>query len=181
MSAAGADRTPETAFQVNRITAWIWVIFGFAAALYGIAIVVYFAYLTEDVVAPVKVSVAVCGGVLTFIGQYFAREALCRLRDPQAPIVIGLAGLHDRALTAHPVPWSAISGVAIRFANRGGRFVALEIAPAALDTSGAHLGPRIEALFNRALGYPGFRIHMLGVKADPDRLIAAITPYARVG
>jgi hypothetical protein len=180
MSPLHQTTTPETVFAVSRVTATLWVIFGGAAALYGVAIVIYFGYFAEDAGASIKASVAFCGGVLVFIGQYFAREALRRLRGGQAPIVIGPAGLHDRELSERPVPWSAISSVAIRTAPRGGRFVVLEIARGAVDASGVRLAPRVEAPCNRALGYPGYRIHMLGVNADPDSLVAAMAPYVAV-
>lgn len=181
MIAPRAARTPETVFAVNRFTATLWVVFGFAAVLQGVATAAYFIYWARAVDAPLGAVVAACGGALAFFGQYFAREALHRLRDPHAAIVIGPAGLHDRMLSARTIPWSAISRVAIRSAARGGRFVVLEIAPAAARTAGIRFGAAVEAPVNRALGYPAYRIHMLGVRADPDSLIAAMSPYVAVG
>jgi hypothetical protein len=180
MTASRTARTPETVFEVNRFTARLWVIFGFAAVVQGLATAAYFIYWAQDAEAPLRVVVAGCGVALAFFGQYFAREALARLRDPHAAIVIGPAGLHDRMLSARTIPWSAISGVAIRTAARGGRFVVLEIAPAAARTAGIRFGAAVEAPINRALGYSAYRIHMLGVKADPDSLVAAMSPYVAV-
>ncbi len=181
MTAPRANRTPETVFTVNHFTAKLWIIFGFAAVVQGVATAAYFIYWARDVEPPLGAVVAACGGALAFFGQYFAREALARLRDPHAAIVIGPAGLHDRMLSARTIPWSAISGVAIRSASRGGRFVVLDIAPAAARTAGLRFGAAVEAPINRALGYSAYRIHMLGVKADPDSLVAAMSPYVAVG
>jgi hypothetical protein len=170
----------DAVFAVNRFTSTLWVIFGFAAVLQGVATAAYFISWAQDVEALVRGMAVFVGVALAFFGQYFAREALGRLRDPHAAIVIGPAGLHDRMLSARTIPWSAISGVAIRTAARGGRFVVLEIAPAAARTAGIRFGAAVEAPINRALGYPGYRIHMLGVKADPDSLVAAMSPYVAV-
>jgi len=180
MTAPRPARMPETVFEVNRFTATLWVIFGCAAIIQGAATAVYFAHLAEGLDTIVKAMLIVCGGALVFFGQYFAREAWRRLRELRPAIVIGPAGLHDRELTARPVPWSAISGVTIRFASRGGRFVMMEIAPDAAAAAALTFGAQIGAPVNRALGYPPYRIHMLGVKADPDGLAAAMAPYIEV-
>jgi hypothetical protein len=175
------EKPAQVEFRQNRLTAAAWVVFASALALQGGATIAYFQYFAGPVEPFIRTAVLICGAGLIWFGWQFGGEALRRLRDPRPPVVIGPAGLHDRAVSERPVPWSAIGAVAIRYAYRGGRFVAFDIAPHALDASGVRLGARIEAAVNRALGYPGYRIHMVGVDADPDRLLAAIAPHAKTG
>lgn len=102
------------------------------------------------------------------------------MRDPEAPIVIGMAGLHDRAISARPIPWAAIRDLHVWDGGaRGGRCVVFDIDEEAARQAGVKLRVKNSAPVNRRFGY-GYRIHTLGTNASIEGLTDAISPYATV-
>jgi hypothetical protein len=126
----------------------------------------------------VLVAAVGCSLFLAWVGLWFASQAFRRLRDPENPIVIGPAGLHDRAISARPIPWQDIRNMHL-WTGKGGPVVGFDLSDGAAERAGVHPRVRFSVKFNRPFGYD-YRIHSMGTDADIDQLVAAITPYAEV-
>ncbi len=176
--AEAAAGSRVTVFHERTPALTLWLVVGSGAMLQGIATAAYFHSFAQDVVEGLRLVAIGLGAFLALVGLYFASHALSRMRGQGPPIVIGPDGLHDRAVTARPVRWRDLRDLAVLRAR--GAYVAFEIAPEAVDSVGVRPRRRIEAAFNRALGYPGYQVHMMGTDATIDRLVAAITPHASV-
>jgi hypothetical protein len=116
---------------------------------------------------------------LTLIGLWFCSQALRRLRDPEPPIVIGPRGIHDRAISLRPIPWTEIRNLAVHRGSRSGPHIGFDLDEIAADVAEVRPRVRAAARVNRLFGF-SYRVHHMGTTANVDRLIAAIAPYASV-
>ena len=100
--------------------------------------------------------------------------------DPEAPITINAAGLHDRAISARPIPWTDIRGLHVwDGGSRGGKLLVFDLAAEAAERAGVNARVRVSTAANRPFGY-GYRVNGLCTDASVDKLVAAIAPYAEV-
>jgi hypothetical protein len=171
---------PPTVFRRRKWVLIVYLVFGIAIGIQGIATAIWFAVFAEGVEAwlrPVSIGLAL---FLVWLGYFFGGEAFRRLRDPKAPIAIGPAGLHDRAISGRPIPWNAIRDLHVWDGGaRGGRCLVFDIEDNAARDAGVHLRVRNSAPVNRPFGY-GYRVHTLGTDANIEALTQAIAPYATV-
>lgn len=167
---------PTTTFRVRRFALWFYLLLGTFVGLQGAATAAYFIWFDtpEFPFGPVIFGIS---AFMVALGIWFVRITWRRLADPEPPIVIGPAGIHDRILSHRPIPWKAVSRLAVRHVGRGGLIIAFDIAPDAVRSCGVRLGSRLAARFNAGFGYT-YRIHHMGTDATPRRLVDAIQPYA---
>lgn len=173
---------PTTVFRRRKWVLIIYLVFGIAIAVQGVATAVWFVLFAEGMddawwFRPVAVGLAL---FLVWLGYFFGAAAFRRLGDREEPIVIGPRGLHDRAISERPIPWRAIRDLHIwDGGSRGGRCVVFDLEPGAERSAGVNVRVRNSAPVNRRFGY-GYRIHTLGTDASIERLTQAIAPYATV-
>lgn len=170
--------TAITVFRARPVALTIYALLGFGIALQGIATAAYFIWFDTPEYPFGPVIFALSAFMVAF-GGWFGIQAWRRLRDPEPPIVIGPAGIHDRLLSSRPIPWGAVSNLAVRNAGRGGLIVVFDIAPDAIAGSGVNIGARMAAVANGLFGY-GYRLNHMGTDADAAKFVAAIRPYATV-
>ena len=121
-------------------------------------------------------------GLALFIiamGYWFAAYSWRRRTDPEDPITVGPAGLHDRALSDRPIAWSDIRNLRVWHSGRGGPVVVFDVAGGADERAGIHERARRASVVNRPFGYT-HHVHHMGTDASVDRLVEAIRPYADV-
>ena len=178
MNAAGASirRSPVTTFRKRRPVLVFWIVFSLFFIIQGIATAAFLAQ-SGDMDETLKVVTVGLGLFLAAVGLWFAAHAWRRLRGPEAAIVIGPAGLHDRLISDQPIPWPAIRNIHVRPTARGGSIVAFDLADEA--RTAVHWWPRLGEPVNRLLGY-GYYILVMGTDASVERLAAAILPFALV-
>lgn len=82
-----------------------FLVLGGAMMVQGVATATYFL-VTGDADFWFAVTIHGLSAALIGFGFWFASYAWRRLRDPEPPIMIGPAGLHDRAISEQPIPWS---------------------------------------------------------------------------
>lgn len=167
-----------TVFRERRLALSIYLLLGAGVLVQGLATAIYFLWFDEPEppFGPVLFGLS---AFMVILGAWFASYAWRRLRDPQAPITIGPTGLHDRIVSAQPIPWRYISNVAVRHVGRGGNIVIFDLAPEAIAACGVRRRMRAMAVVNAAFGYT-YRLHQMGTDATPERLVAAIQPHAAV-
>jgi len=167
-----------TRFRKRPLALGFFLVLGLAILVQGAATAIYFWTSADSTIDPLLGNVAIGLGVfLAAVGLWFAANAGRRLGGAEDAIVIGPAGLHDRLLSAQPLPWRAIRNLHIRPVRRGRRILAFDLA----DDHGAgiHWWPRIGAPINRLFGYD-FYVLTMGTDADVDSLVAAVTPFVSV-
>ena len=127
---------------------------------------------------------AVVLGVFTVAGALFfgfgAVKLLKELSERDAVVEVTTLGIRDRRRFSDLVPWTAISGVSVQEVRSHlyvKRFLSLEVRPDAVLPPTSHRG--LDTL-NRALGYPGVHISMVGLNGSVDDLAAAVAA-ARAG
>lgn len=113
---------------------------------------------------------------LAWLGYYFASYAIRRLRGPEAAIVIGPDGLHDRIVSARPIAWSDIQNLRARPGGRGGTIVVFDLREGAEARAGVTFRARWSVGMSRPFGY-SYAIRHGGTEADPEKLLAACRPY----
>jgi hypothetical protein len=154
-----------------------YAVLGLIFIVQGIATAGYFLLFDDG--AGFQLIVILLSLFLVLVGLFFAGYALTRLRDRHAPITIGPDGLHDRIISARPIPWSDILGLRIWPSPRGGPAIVFDLADGGEERAGVFRRARVEVGANRAFGYT-YQIHAMGTDAGIDRLIEAIKPYAEV-
>ena len=170
---------PSTSFRKSRPILYGYLGLGIAATLQGVATAVHFATQPEQLPAWVLWSIGLSCVALVWVGVFFATYAWRRLADERDPITVGPAGLHDRNLSEHPIPWHDISDIRVRSGGRSRRVLTLCLADGARERAGLTLTARIAAVINRRMGYDCW-VWLAGTSGTLDRLIAAIEPYAKV-
>ena len=152
------------------------LVIGIILMIQGVATASYFAVFDDS---EVLLRLAGCGLALFVgcLGVYFGGYGWRRLTDAKAPIVIGPDGLHDRALSAQPIPWSEIRQLHVHDGGKYGRSVVFDLDDEAAARVGIVPTARMAVGLNRPFGY-GYRIHHGGTEATADTLTAAIAPYA---
>lgn len=167
-----------TTFENRGWAQVLYLAIGAAVFVQGLATGTYFAFADHraEGLAYVMLGLSVA---LALVGLWFCGQALRRLRDPEPPIVIGPRGIHDRAISLRPIPWSEIRNLAVHRGARSGPHIGFDLDDVAAEL--AEVRPRVRAASraNRVFGY-GYRIHHMGTTANVERLIAAIAPYADV-
>ncbi len=178
MSAPSAKPPVITVFNNRGWLLTIYFLFGCAIILQGLATAGYFLFI-DDASEGFFFVIMGLAVVLVLAGIWFASQALRRLRDPEPPITVSPAGLHDRALSLRPIPWKDIRDIHVHHGGRGGPVVAFELPDTLLDT--VEMRPRVRqgAHVNRAFGF-GYRVHHMGTTASVDRLVEAMAPYIDV-
>lgn len=168
---------PVTIFRDRPRILLLYVVLGIVFVVQGLATAGYFL-LFDDGAGFQFIGIGL-SLFLVLVGVFFGGYALIRIRDKHAPITIDSNGLHDRILSAKPIPWADIRDLRIWPGPRGGPVVVFDLAEGAEDRAGVHRRARIEAGANRAIGY-NYQIHAMGTDAGIDRLVEAIRPYAEV-
>jgi len=157
----------------------IWALVGGAVSLQGLGTAGYFIFIETPrptAFALVAIGLAVA---LVLFGLAFLAYAVGRLRGPSDAITIGPDGLHDRAVSAQPIPWRDIRDVAV-VRVRSGRCLVFGVAAGAELRAGIFLRQHLAAAFEKALGYPGYHVHIMGTEAGVESVAQAIAPYATV-
>lgn len=170
---------PTTVFRRRKWVLIVYLVFGLFIAVQGIASAIWFATAreVEGWLRPVSIGLAL---FLLWLGYFFAAASFRRLLSNEAPITISATGLHDRAISARPIPWADLRDLHVwDGGSRGGQLVVFDVAAEAAGRAGVHARVRVATAANRPFGY-GYRIHGLGTDASVDRLVAAIAPYAEV-
>ncbi len=176
---AGArPRASITVFKDRRRLLGIYLFLGVFFILQGAATTIWFFY-ADDVEPGLRLVAIGLGVFIVFVGYWFAGYAWRRRTDPQDPITIGPAGLHDRALSENPIPWSDIRNLRVWHSGRGGPVVVFDVAEGADARAGIHPRARRAAIANRPFRYT-HHVHHMGTDASVDRLVEAIRPYADV-
>lgn len=156
----------------------LYFVLGLILIVQGIATAFWFLVADDSEMELRTVAVGLALFV-TWLGTWFAGTARRRMRDPEDPIVIGPAGLHDRALTVRPIPWTDVRNLRLSQYGKGGPVVVFDLAEGAAERAGMPGRVRWTAAVNRPFGYD-FHIHGMGTDASPERLAEAIAPYAEV-
>ena len=115
---------------------------------------------------------------LAWVGWWFGSHAWRRMRDPENPITVGPAGLHDRAISERPIAWGDFRNLHV-WDGKGGPVVVFDLAEGAEERAGVFERVRLSVPFNRPFQYD-YRVHSIGTDATIDALLAAIAPYAEV-
>ncbi len=170
---------PTTTFQKSTPILYGYLGLGLAATLQGVATAVHFLTQDEQLPAWVLWSIGLTCVALVWAGVFFAGYAWRRLAEERDPITVGPAGLHDRNLSEHPIPWRDISDIRIRSSGRGARVLTLCLAEGARERAAVTRAARVAAVINRRMGYDCW-VWLAGTSGTLDRLIAAIEPYAKV-
>ena len=145
--------------------------------LQGGATAIYFLYY-DDVEHGLELVMFGLAAALAGFGYWFASYGWRRLRDPEPPITIGPAGLHDRALSARPIPWRDIGNLHV-WNGQGGPVVAFDLAEGAGERAGVRRGAHVSAAISRLSGH-NYHIRSMGTDATMARLVEAIGPYAEI-
>ena len=176
----GRQPTPTvTVFRDRPRLLTVYLVFGIALGIQGIAAGTWFATSGDDTEPGLRIVAIGLAAFVVFLGWWFAGQAWRRLRDADNPIAIGPAGLHDRALTSRPIPWADIRNMRVMNTGKGGVIVCFDLAGGAAERAGMPARTRMTAAVNRPFGYD-FHIHTLGTDATVERLVGAIAPYAEV-
>ena len=178
MAGEPVDRLPVTVFKDRRWLLVLYLVLGAILLVQGIATAAYFI-LIERQQGGVTVIAVGLSVFVAWLGYWFASYAWRRQRDQQDPIVVGPAGLHDRALSERPIAWSDIRNLRVREDGRSGRLVVFDLADGAGARAGILKRAQRATFANRPFGYT-HHIHGMGTDASLDRLIAAIAPYMDV-
>lgn len=167
-----------TVFHARRLALTVYLLLGAGILIQGLATATYFVWFDkpEFPFGPVIFGLS---AFMVALGGWFASYSWRRLRDPQPPITIGPAGLHDRIVSTRPIPWRHVSNLAVHHVGRGGNIIIFDLAPEATDACGVRRRMRAMAMINKAFGY-SYRLHQMGTDATPERLVAAIQPHAAV-
>jgi hypothetical protein len=156
---------------------WLYVVLGAAFVVQGIASAVYFTFF-EDGEVQLRLFGAAMSLFLLWLGGWFASYGWRRIRDPEKPITVGPAGIHDRALSERAIAWSDIRNLHV-WTGRGGPIVVFDVADGADERAGIFNRAKRARIANRPFGYT-HHVHSMGTDASIDRLIEAISPYAEV-
>jgi len=166
------------AFQRRRWALYANLAFWGAEAAFGAAMVIAFALGQFE--GAISYVIPVLAIFLFALGAVYVRYCIRELRAEGPAIVIGPDGLHDRRISAKPVPWPDIARVQVVRSAKGMVSVMFEIVPAGEERAGIHRGPRFKSRINRALGFPGYDLIRVGNDSSVDGLIAAIQPFKPV-
>lgn len=101
-----------TAFRDRSGLLNFYLVPGDLMMLQGVLTAAYFLYY-GDVDFGIELVILGLSVALAGFGFWFASHAWRRLRDPEPPITIGPAGLHDRAISDLPIPWSDIGDLRV--------------------------------------------------------------------
>lgn len=159
----------------------IWLCLGVFVVVQGLLTIVYFKFYADEIETGLRWVMFGLAISLVCFGLYFLTYAASRLRDQQAPIVIGPSGLHDRHVSDRPIAWSDVVDVRLFSGGRGGPYVVFEVKPGSEDRAGIWPVRRMIASLVRLFGYPGYRVYHMGTDATPDSLVSAIGRYSKVG
>jgi hypothetical protein len=154
------------------------LVFWGAEAVFGAALVIAFALGQFD--GAISYVIPVLAIFLFALGAVYVRYCIRELRAEGPAIVIGPGGLHDRRISAKPVPWADIARVEVVRSAKGMVSVMFEIVPAGEARAGIYGGPRFKSRINRAFGFPGYDLIRVGNDASAEGLIAAIQPFKPV-
>ena len=163
-----------------RNRSWLLVFFvvvGALLMLQGAATVAYFLVFGQ-VEFWFAVAINGLGIAIIGIGYWFAAYGWRRLRSPEPPITIGPGGLHDRAISARPIPWGDIANLQV-WNGQGGPVVAFDLAEGAGERAGVRPGAHVSAAISRLSGH-NYHIRSMGTDATMARLVEAIRPYAEI-
>lgn len=170
-----------TAITTFRNRHWLLIVFlllGVGMIIQGVATAAYFLVFDDEPMPIFRVVILGLSAALFGFGLWFAAYARRRLADPEPAIVIGPAGLHDRAISERPIPWREIRNLTV-WHGRGGPVVAFDLADGAAERAGVKRGAHVSAAVSRTLGH-NYHIRSMGTDASVERLVAAISPYAPV-
>jgi hypothetical protein len=170
--------SPTVGFRVRPLLLRFYVVFGSLLVVQGIATAFHF-YPQYRIEPWLRITALGLSAFIAFMGAWFALAALRRIRDPEMPITVGPAGLHDRALSEEPIAWSDIVEPRLLRAGRGGVILAFDVAEGGEERAGIHGRARAAAEVNRRFGY-GYQVHCMGTEAWPQTVAAAMAPYIRV-
>ncbi|MCR4282471.1 MAG: hypothetical protein NUV72_05530 [Bauldia sp.] len=166
-----------TAFRDRSGLLNFYLVPGDLMMLQGVLTAAYFLYY-GDVDFGIELVILGLSVALAGFGFWFASYAWRRLRDPEPPITIGPAGLHDRAISDLPIPWSDVGDLRV-WDGKGGPVVVFDLAEDGAQHAGVRRAAYASAVFSRPFGY-SFHVRSMGTDATIDRLIEAIAPYAAV-
>jgi hypothetical protein len=177
---AGGRPATVTVFHNRRWLLLFFVVIGIGFAIQGIATGYFFAVVATDEEPWLRNAAVSVAAFLAWLGWWFASQAWRRLRDPEDPIVIGPAGLRDRALAPETMPWRDLSAIRVMTSGKGGTYVCFDLAEGAMERAGMPWRMRVSRPVNRLFGHYDFHVHTIGTDASPDRLADAIAPFAEV-
>jgi hypothetical protein len=166
-----------TVFTARRWLLVVYVVLGAVFILQGSLTALFFLIQDADGLGMKVLSIAI-SLFLAWLGYWFAAMGVRRLRDRDSPIVIGPAGLHDRALSERPIPWRDIVNLRV-WHGRGGPILTFDLAPGGEERAGIHRRVRPSVPLNRQFGY-SYHVHAMGTDAGIDRLVDAVSPFANV-
>jgi len=179
-------KTADAASAVRAVTVFrkrpamlaFWALFGGAVSLQGLATAGYFIFI--DMPQPQGLAIIVIGIAIALVlfGLVFLAYAVGRLRGPPDAIMIGPDGLHDRAVSGQPIPWRDITDVAV--VRVRGLCLVFGVSAGAEMRAGIYLRQHLAAVFEKALGYPGYHVHIMGTEAEVESVAQAIAPFATV-
>ncbi|GII59046.1 hypothetical protein Pth03_74350 [Planotetraspora thailandica] len=114
----------------------------------------------------------VVGWMAVLLGVVAASKWLRQLwaGDPVV-VAVGPEGIHDRRLSAQPIPWDDIDGIAVHQVRRT-RFLILRMTPEAVRR---HVHSAPSKLGTRMYGGPG--IATIGLDRSFDELVAAVSKW----
>jgi hypothetical protein len=170
--------TPTTRFKARPRLLWFYVVFGCLLVVQGIATAYHF-YPQVQLEPWFRTTALGLSVFVALLGAWFATAALRRLRDPETPITVGPAGLHDRALSEAPIAWRDIVEPRILHTGRGGDILAFDLVEGGEERAGVYRRVRATAEVNRRFGY-GYQVHCMGTDAWPQTVAAAMAPYVHV-
>jgi hypothetical protein len=173
-----ASAATITVFKDRRRLLGFYLVFGGLIALQGIATAIYF-HQSDDTEPGLRYVAIGLSLFMTYMGYWFAIYAWRRRTDPENPIIVGPAVLHDRALSERPIAWSDIRNLRVWHSGRGGPVVVFDVAAGANQRAGIRQRAQVAAIANKPFRYT-HHVHAMGTDASIDRLVAAIAPYAEV-
>jgi hypothetical protein len=165
-------------FSRRRWSLYAHLVFWSAEALFGAALVIAFALGQFE--GAISYVIPVLAIFLFAIGAAYVRYCIRELCAEGPAIVIGPGGLHDRRISAKPIPWPDIGRVEVIRYSRGGVSVMFDIVPARAESYGIYAGPRFKSHINRGLGFPSYDLIRVGNDSTVEGLIAAIAPFKPV-
>lgn len=173
----GSAAPTITVFKDRRGWLTVYLVLGIAFIVQGIATAIYFLFF-DDGESRLRFAGVGMSAFLGWLGYWFGIYGWRRLRDPENPITVGPAGIHDRALSERPIAWDDIRHLHL-WTGRGGPVVVFDLADGADQRAGILPRARRAAIANRPFGYT-HHVHVMGTDASLDRLLGAIAPYAEV-
>jgi len=177
-----SDRRPArsgssvTVFRKRPAMLALFLLMGAAFTVQGFATAIVFS-TASHLEQPIRSAAVGVSLFLALAGIWFGAQALRRIAGPDDAIVIGPAGLHDRLISAEPIPWRSLRDIRVARGARGASVVAFDLEGE--ERQDIHRWPRLAEPVNRAFGY-GYYVFVMGTEASVERLGAAIEPHAPI-